>query len=148
MWEPLGGIHRGWQEADPHGPARPLELVCVACAQRGWRLAPGRCPGAGLLLPALWPPLLASSGFLSPTQEAAPGLLSLASAALCGTLLLPKPPILAPETPSFIPETCGHEFKVRTVTIAFFQSHLAKQAHTQHVERRSNPGQGYTQLRS
>lgn len=48
MWEPLGGIHRGWQEADPHGPARPLELVCVACAQRGWRLAPGRCPGAGL----------------------------------------------------------------------------------------------------
>ena len=87
------------------GPSHPHWLCSAsgsAAVQPAHPIA-GHGLGAHLLLPALWPPLLASSGFLSPTQEAAPGLLSLASAALCGTLLSPKPPILAPETPSFIP---------------------------------------------
>lgn len=102
MWEPLRWCPRGLAGSGPEW-ALQAPGTRLSCAQRGRRLAPGRCPGAGLLLPALRPPLLASSGFLSPTREAAPGLLSLALAALCGPLLSPKPPILAAETPSFIP---------------------------------------------
>ena len=69
--------------------------LCPAAPPSTWP----RCSPAALPLCGSTPGVLRLP--LSPTREAAPGLLPLALAALSGPLLSPKPPILTAETTSF-----------------------------------------------
>lgn len=54
-----GGVHGGWQEVDPSGPARPPELVCpvpregsvwllAGAREQGWNKP--RCPSQVMVL--------------------------------------------------------------------------------------------------
>lgn len=47
MWEPLRWCPRGLAGSGPEW-ALQAPGTRLSCAQRGRRLAPGRCPGAGL----------------------------------------------------------------------------------------------------